>query len=302
MNVAKKLNGIVGVMNTPFTYNNQIDVESIKRYVNYVVDCGGVGLLATAMAAEINKLSIAERELIIRTTVKEMDNRLPVIGGASASGNESVLDMVELYNSLGCDAVLVSIPFTNEKEYLETIEKISDKIDTALVVQDWDFNGFGIPVATVKKMFERINKFKSLKIEVKPAGVKYTAVINETDGKLNVSGGWASSQMIEALDRGVNAFMSTIFTDIYSKIYKLHRIGKRREAIELFNEFLPVISFSHQHIDISVHFNKHVNYKLGLFSTSNVREPILEFDEYHSRVTEELINKAIKLSKRITLN
>jgi len=302
MNVYEKLNGIVGVMNTPFTDNNQVDVESIGRYVNYVIDCGGVGLLVTAMAAETNKLSIADRELIVKTAINEMKFRLPIIGGASTNVGESVFDMVDMYRGFGCDAVLVSIPFTNEKEYLKTIEKIADKIDTTLVVQDWDFNGFGIPVDTIKKMFERIDIFKSLKVEVKPAGVKYTAVINATDGKLNVSSGWASSQMIEALDRGVNTFMSTVFTDIYSKIYKLYLAGKRREAIELFNEFLPVISFSHQHVDISVHFNKLVNYKLGLFSTPNVRKPILEFDEYHSKVANELINRAIELSKKIALN
>ena len=302
MNITEKLNGIVGVMNTPFSDNNQIDVESIKRYVNYVVDCGGVALLVTAMAAEINKLSIAERELIVKTAIREMKGRLPVIGGASVNAGESVFDMVDIYSDLGCDSILVSVPFTNEKEYLETIEKIADRIDTVLVVQDWDFEGFGIPVDTVKKMFNKIDKFQSLKVEVKPAGVKYSAVINATDGKLNVSGGWASSQMIEALDRGVNAFMSTIFTDIYSEIYKLHRSGERQKAIELFNEFLPVISFSHQHIDISIHFNKLTNYKLGLFSTPNVRKPILEFDKYHRRIADELINRTIKLSKKITLN
>ncbi len=66
MNSAWKLNGIVGVMNTPFTDDNEIDFDSIKRYVNYVVECGGVGILVTAMAGEVNKLSIEERKLIIR--------------------------------------------------------------------------------------------------------------------------------------------------------------------------------------------------------------------------------------------
>ncbi len=287
-------------MNTPFTDENQIDVDSIRRYVNYIIDCGGAGILATAMAAEINKLSIEEREVIVRTAVEEMNGRLPIIGGASASKEESVFEMVELYDSLSCDAILVSVPFTNEIEYLETIEKIADKITLPLVIQDWSFEGFGIPVETVRKMFERIDKFVSLKVEVKPAGVKYTAVINATGGKLNVSGGWASSQMIEALDRGVNAFMSTIFTDIYTEIYKLHRRGKREEAIKLFNEFLPVIAFSHQHIDISIHFNKLANYKLGLFSTPNVRKPILEFDEHHRRIADELITKAIGISNKIS--
>jgi len=112
-------------------------------------------------------------------------------------------------------------------------------------------------------------------------------------------GGWASSQMIEALDRGVHAFMVTILHDILRKIYNLHRQGERTKAEALFRDVLPALVFSHQHIDISIHFNKRFCYKNGLFSTSKAREPIMAFDDIHLRIADDLIENTFRISEMI---
>ncbi|MDZ7721786.1 MAG: dihydrodipicolinate synthase family protein [candidate division KSB1 bacterium] len=139
-------------------------------------------------------------------------------------------------------------------------------------------------------------------------------VVNKTDGKvpviccttarsqderLNLSGGWAGTQMIEALDRGVDAFMPTILHDVYGMIYHLHNIGKREKAKILFHKLLPIISFSHQHLDISIHFNKRLVHRQGIFNTAKVREPILSFHTYHENIADELITDAISSSDNI---
>lgn len=106
-------------------------------------------------------------------------------------------------------------------------------------------------------------------------------------------------QMIEALDRGVDAFMPAILHDVYGMIYNLHNLGKREEAKILFHKLLPIISFSHQHLDISIHFNKRLVHRQGIFNTAKVREPILAFDTYHENIADELINDAISSSDNI---
>ena len=68
-------------------------------------------------------------------------------------------------------------------------------------------------------------------------------------------------------------------------------------TVELFYRFLPIIAFSHQHPDISIHFYKQVNYRLGIFNRTNVRQPILEFAAYHERIVEELIDSGIGLNR-----
>lgn len=291
------LNGIIGVINTPFTDDDKIDTDSIRNYVNHSIDCDVVGFLVTAMAAEVDKLTFNERKIIIETVIGEVAERVVVIGGASAKSPYERLRNTDMLIRSGCDGVLVNIPFSNKQKYEKDLVEIAEHSPGFLMVQDWDFGGFGIPVEIIAELFNKIEEFQCLKIEVNPAGVKYSKVIEATEGKLHISGGWAGTQMIEALDRGVNAFMPTILHGVYNKIYQLHRNGNRESAIKLFNRLVPILAFSHQHVDISIHFNKRLVHKQGLFSTSHVREPILPFDSYHEKVAEELIDKAIDLTK-----
>lgn len=299
MNVLKDLLGIIAVVNTPYTDQDKIDQSSIRRYVKFALDNQVAAFLVPAMAAEVNKLSGEEREMIVRTIVEEVDGKVPVIGGASAPSQKERLKYVKKLQEMGCLGILVQIPFEDEKTFKNQIYQIADSISGFLMIQDWDFKGFGIPVKTIVELFNQLDVFKCLKVEVVPAGIKYSEVLQATDNCLHVSGGWASSQMIEALDRGVHAFMVTIFHDILLEIYNLYRKGEREKAETLFGNVLPALVFSHQHLDISIHFNKRFCYKRGLFTTSKAREPILAFDDIHLRIADQLIEDTFRLSEMI---
>lgn len=290
------MNGIIAAVNTPYLDSGSVDVESLRRYVDHYLACGISGFLIPAMAAEVWKLTDGERELIVQTVVDAVDGRVPIIGGASSNDRESRLGHARKLTELGCDAVLVSIPFVDHESFKRDILEIAETGPRSLVIQDWAFNDFGIPVETIVELFEELPCFDHLKVEVVPAGFKYTRVLEATGGRLAVSGGWASSQMIEGLDRGVNAFMSTILPDLYVRIYELHAQGDREGARRAFHELLPVIAFSHQHLDISIHFNKRMLWRQGIFTTPLVREPIIPFDDYHIRIADELIDYALSIS------
>jgi 4-hydroxy-tetrahydrodipicolinate synthase len=95
--------------------------------------------------------------------------------------------------------------------------------------------------------------------------------------------------MIEGLDRGVHAFMPTGMQKIYCEIYRRYTAGDRAGAVELFRKLLPVLAFSNQHLDISIHFFKRLLHAEGIYATPRIRQPILPFDEYHERTAAELI-------------
>ncbi|MFO7974051.1 MAG: dihydrodipicolinate synthase family protein [Candidatus Hydrogenedentota bacterium] len=201
--------------------------------------------------------------------------------------------------ALGCDGVLVNLPFDNEAAYEQNIREIADHEPPFLMIQDWDERGYGVPVSLVARLFEEIECFKSLKIEVVPAGMKYSEVLRATGGALHVAGGWAVMQMIEALDRGVDAFMPTGMHPVYTRIYALYTAGRRADARALFEKVLPVLAFSNQHLDISIHFFKRLLHAQGVYKTSRVREPILPFDDTHARIAHELVERVMALEKSL---
>ncbi|MBD3386180.1 dihydrodipicolinate synthase family protein [candidate division KSB1 bacterium] len=295
----RNIKGIIGVINTPFTSENKIDTDSLEKYVEHSLKCKVAGFLVLGLAAEVHKLAHDEKLLIAETVVKKTDGKVPVIGGTAATCQNERINLAKEFSESGCDGILVNIPFENEHSFISDVKAISNNISGFMMLQDWDFHGHGIPINIISKLFSELDNFKCLKIEVVPAGIKYSQVGDATNGKLHLSGGWAGTQMIEALDRGVDAFMPTILHDVYGMIYHLHSNGKREEAKMIFNKLLPIISFSHQHLDISIHFNKRLVHRQGMFATPNVREPILKFDEYHENIADELIDYAIQLGENV---
>ncbi|MBI4556746.1 MAG: dihydrodipicolinate synthase family protein [Candidatus Hydrogenedentes bacterium] len=284
-----ELRGIVTVLNTPFTEDDRIDVPSLRKNVRLALAAGVAGFLVPAMAGEVDKLSEAERELLVQTVLAEVNGRVPVIGGASAPTEGARLRATESLIRLGCPGVLVSIPYENDRQYESAVRAVAELHPPFLMLQDWDSHGYGVPVPLIARLFQEIPEFRCLKIEVVPAGPKYTEVLEATQGRLHVSGGWAVMQMIEALDRGVHAFMPTGMHEIYTRIYDLYQRGNRDAAQSLFREVLPVLAFSNQHLDISIHFFKRLLHAQGIYTGPRVRPPIRPFDPVHEQTTRELI-------------
>lgn len=164
-----------------------------------------------------------------------------------------------------------------------------------LMIQDLDWNGYGMSMGLILRMFGSIPAFRCLKVETVPAGVKYAEVLRATGGSLNVSAGWALPQMIEALDRGVHGFSTTAINKPFIEIYRLYHVGWRADAQALFDRVLPYLAWAHQHIDVSIQFLKRYCKRRGLLSTVNVRQPILPYDDYHERCGAELIEKMIAI-------
>lgn len=293
------LRGIITVLNTPFSEGDTIDLPALRRNVAAAIQAGVAGFLVPAMASEVGKLSLAERTAMLSAVLEETAGRVPVIGGASAANRAERLQAAHDLVQLGCPGLLVSIPYENDLQYEQDVRAVAALNPGFMMLQDWDAAGFGVPVALVARLFEEVPVFRSLKIEVVPAGVKYSQVLAATGGRLHICGGWAVMQMIEALDRGVHAFMPTGMHAIYTQIYRLYRSGDRAAAKALFNRLLPVLAFSNQHLDISIHFFKRLLYHQGIYPTPRVRPPILKFDSIHQQIADEMIELVMELTDEV---
>lgn len=293
------LHGIITVLNTPFTDSDALDLEGLAANIDDALAAGVAGFLVPAMASEVSHLSAAEREVLVQRTVQQVAGRATVIGGASSPDAAERRLLARQCLDLGCEGVLASIPFDDEARYTGHVEALAALEPPFLMLQDWDATGDGLPVPLIAQLFENIPAFRCLKIEVALAGPKYSAVLDATQGRLHVSGGWAVTQMIEALDRGVHAFMPTGLHGIYTRIYTLYAAGHREEAEMLFHAVLPILSFSNQHLDISIHFFKRLLHAQGTYATARVRSPRLPFDAVHARQADTHIRRAIALLNRL---
>lgn len=295
------LYGIITVLNTPFTAADALDLPGLRRNVQAALAAGVAGFLVPAMAAEVHKLSRAERRQMVETVLDEVAGRAPVFGGASAPDGDTRRQILTDLQTLGCDHVLLQIPYESDARYRAEVLAAAEFGFPVLMLQDWDFGGGGLPLPLIVRLFAEVDSFRCLKIETVPAGVKYSSVLAATEGRLHVSGGWAVMQMVEGLARGVHAFMPTGMHEIYTAIYARYTAGLQAEARSLFYEILPVLAFSNQHLDISIHFFKRLLWRQGLYATPNVREPIFPFDQFHQAEADVLIGRTLHISSKIVV-
>lgn len=293
------LMGIVTVLNTPFDERGDLDLPALAGHVRYALEAGVDGFLVPAMAAEVTKLSYGERRRALEAVLSTVAGSRPVVAGVYADDPDARLDLVRDYVSLGAQAVLVSIPFESADKLVADVAEVASAGPELIMVQDWAPSGYGIPMEAIERLAREVPAFRSIKIEVAASGVKYSEVLGHTRGSLHVAGGWAVTQMMEGLERGVHAFMPTGLHEIYVAIHRRYRAGDTAAARDLYHKLLPIITFSNQHLDVSIHFFKRLLHRQGIYATPLVREPSLPFDAHHEAQADYLIDYAIELTAAV---
>ena len=77
---------------TPFKKDFSVDVEALKRIVNFQIDNGIDYLVVLGTTAETATLSKQEKELVIQTIVDANNGRLPLVLGVGSNNTQEVID------------------------------------------------------------------------------------------------------------------------------------------------------------------------------------------------------------------
>ncbi len=296
------LSGVVAIPQTPFDDHDRIDFGSLARGVADRLAAGVDGLLYPVVASEVSKLTPTERQAATRAVLEQAAPSVPVIVGASADDAPTARSLAEFAMDHGAAGVLVQPPVALLRDEPATIAYFRTVCETqidVLMIQDLEWDGPGLPVETIVRLFEELEPFRCIKVETVPAGSKYSAILAATGGRLNVSAGWAVPQLIEALDRGIHAVTPGGLHWVIVEVVRRYRGGDRASARALFGRLLPILGWQNQHIDVSNQFLKLLAVRQGIYAGATVRQPQVPFDAVHRRIAEELIEEAIVLHAEI---
>jgi dihydrodipicolinate synthase/N-acetylneuraminate lyase len=291
--------GIVSVLQTPFDENNKVDFKSLELLIEEAINGGVSGFLVPVVASEVACLEKNEREAIVEFVKNKVSGRVCIIVGASSDNPTDCLAYAQAAEKMKTDGYLVAVPqsyYQQNSQVIPFFKQISKGIKLPLIIQDLQFNGPGLPLSIIKKLKSELPTLSGLKIETLPSGPKYTAIKNDCGPDLWIAGGWAITQMIEALDRGVDAMVpESSMVKVYTKIYQLYSNGDRKSALELFRKLQPVLCYSNQDLGTSIAFFKRLLVQKGIFNIAHIRLPGFEWDEYNSRIADELIDLYLDL-------
>jgi 4-hydroxy-tetrahydrodipicolinate synthase len=252
-----------------------------------------------AVASEVSKLSAGERRTGLEAVLARAGERVPVFAGVSAADPEESLALARHAAANGADGILSQPPQAARVDahgIEDFFRRLADSTSLTLMIQDLDWQGDGMPLNLICRLFEEVPTFRCIKVETVPAGPKYSRILEATGGRLHVSGGWAVTQMLDGLERGIHAFMPEgSMVGIYRAIVARFVSGDREGARRVFESLLPILAFSNQHIDVSVQFFKRVLVAKGVFRTATVRKPILAIDAVQERTAAALVDRVLAL-------
>jgi len=108
------LRGCGTALVTPFQRDGAVDVEALRKLVewqivegiDFLVPCGSTGEAAT--------LTPAERELVVRTVVETVRDRIPVMAGATHNDTRQAVEEARRMGALGVTWLLSATPYYNK--------------------------------------------------------------------------------------------------------------------------------------------------------------------------------------------
>jgi len=107
-----KIPGIIVPPLTPFTAKLAVDYDVLAREIDYIVeDCNAAAISAAGVeTSEYHYLSFDERKELIRRTAEMVGGRCPLVVGVSHPSVKTALELAELAEKAGAEAIQVLAP------------------------------------------------------------------------------------------------------------------------------------------------------------------------------------------------
>ncbi len=103
--------GILPAVVTPFSENEHINEKALRVLVDYLIDNGLHGLFVVGSQGEFYSLDRQEKKSIMEIAVDQAAGRVPVYVGTGAVTTREVIELNEIAEQVGADAVSVLTPY-----------------------------------------------------------------------------------------------------------------------------------------------------------------------------------------------
>lgn len=106
--------GSIVALVTPMHADGAVDWEALRRLVDWHVEQGTHGIVATGTTGESATLGFEEHDLVIKEIVSAARGRLPVIAGTGANNTDEAIRLTRDAKEDGADACLLVTPYYNK--------------------------------------------------------------------------------------------------------------------------------------------------------------------------------------------
>ena len=112
-------NGVMPAITTCFDADLQVDYDFVAQHCRWLLDNGCVGIVPLGSLGEGATLSFEEKVKVVRTCVRAVNGRAPVVASISALTTAEAVSLAKESADSGCDALMVLPPYVYQGDWRE---------------------------------------------------------------------------------------------------------------------------------------------------------------------------------------
>ena len=296
--IRRRYTGAYSVVPTIFTERGTLDLNSQKRCVDFIIDAGADGLCILANYSEQFSLSDEEREVLTTTILNHVAGRVPVIATTTHFHTRICAERSRRAEAAGAAMVMIMPPYhgatirCGEEVIYQFFSTVAATINIPIMYQDAPMSGTQVSAAFLGKMAREIPNLSYFKIEVAQSAGKLRQLI-EFGGDA-IEGPWDGEEAITLLadlDAGATgSLLGAGYPDGLQPIIRDYLCGKRAEAIQRYERWLPLINFENRQCGLLA--CKTLMKEGGIIESDMPRHPLLPL---HPATRNSLIEIARRL-------
>ncbi|KAF1046099.1 dihydrodipicolinate synthase family protein [Xylophilus sp.] len=268
--------GVYIVTQTPFDDAGAVDLPSIDTLVDFYLKHGADGLTVLGVAGEAGKLTPQEARAVAGRFIRRAQGR-PVVVGVSSASVAQLRELTAEVMDLGAAGVMIAPPggLRTEEELFSYFATVFREIgDVPTVLQDFPFStGTWMSVASILQLVERHPQIQVLKEEDLPSITKITKLREAQGRRIAILTGNNAMFLPLEMGRGIDGPMAGFsHPEMLSGVYRLFQQRQVEEAHDLFDAYLPLLSYENQS-QWGVAVRKEVLRRRGAIGSAAMRSP-----------------------------
>lgn len=291
---AKKFEGTITAIVTPFKKDLTIDFDKFKNLLDFQIENGIDGIVVCGSTGEGATLSHKEKLSLIITAVEHVNGRVPIIAGTGSNNTADTIDLTILAKEHGADGVLLVAPYYNkptQEGLYNHYEAIATHCDIPIIL-------YNVPSRTNVNISSAIqiklaNDFKNIVATKEASGnlEQMSEIIKHAPPHFHLLSGDDSLTLpiISIGGKGVISVISNYLPKQFSDLVNSALKNKIKEARALHFELLEMMNINF--IEPNPIPVKAIMHKLGLID-NHLRLPLMSITKHNLKVIVNIMEKS----------
>jgi 1-pyrroline-4-hydroxy-2-carboxylate deaminase len=291
-----KWKGVMPAITTCFNEDLSIDHSCVAEHCRWLLDNGCAGIVALGSLGEGASLSFDEKLEVLRTCVKAVRGRAPVVASISALTTYEAVALAKAATDQGCDGMMVLPPYVYQGDWREMKTYVAAVFEASplscMLYNNPVAYGTDFLPQQIQELAAEYENFEAVK-ESSTDARRISAIRALLDRRLEISVG-VDDAVLEAIGVGATGWIAGLANALPRESVDLFNCGIHREsdkAFDLYRWFLPLLRMDT--VPNFVQLIKFVQAELGSGNT-RVRPPRLELTGDTLEQTSKIIRAALR--------